>query len=149
MALFRPALLAASLALALAACSGSEPPAGAADVAEAPANNPGDPANSNPDPATTGDAATLDARLVELGWAGSAATTHAYAEACGASASQLDGHLAAQRAQAASMGSSASDFDRQFEQALPIAKQRVTIDDVAMSSNHRAETCQTMLASLP
>ena len=47
------------------------------------------------------------------------------------------------------MGSSASDFDRQFEQALPIAKQRVAIDDVAMSSNHRAETCQTMLASLP
>lgn len=149
MHLIRHTVLAAALAFGLIACSGSQSPTSAA--AQLPTHDVGASGDSarNPDPVTTADAATLEARLVELGWAGSAATTHAYAEACGASAAQLDLHLAAQRAQAANMGTSTAAFDQQFQQALPIATQRVLIDDMAMRADHRAETCRTVLASMP
>ena len=90
MSLFRPTLLAALVFAGLTACN--DPAAPSTEVA-APAPDATAPASAAEAPATgavpAGDAAALDARLVELGWAGAAATTHAYAQACGASAGQL------------------------------------------------------------
>jgi len=151
MSLFRPILLAAALALGLVACSGSESPTGDTAAAAPPAegaDTSGRRADRDDGAVPEGDAASLDARLVELGWAGAAATTHAYAEACGASAAQLETHLAAQRDQATAMGTDAAEFDRQFAKALPIATRRVEIDDVAMSDSYRADTCETTLSAL-
>ncbi|KGM56734.1 hypothetical protein N799_02265 [Lysobacter arseniciresistens ZS79] len=154
MSLFRPTLIAAALAVGLVACSGSEPPAETTGATPGPANDAAmagpaaDPVAGNDGAVPEGDAAELDARLVELGWAGAAATNHAYAEACGASAAELDAHLAAQREQATAMGTAAAEFDRQFEEALPVATRRVAIDDVAMSGGRRTDTCETVLASL-
>lgn len=150
MSLSRPTLLATVLAVGLAACSGSEPPADSTDAAQPPVNEAvSAPAGVATDPGSApGSAATLDARLVELGWAGAAATTHAYAEACGASEAELDAYLAAQREQAGAMGTDAAEFARQFAEALPIAARRVEIDDVAMSDRYRADTCETTLSTL-
>ena len=149
MSLFRPTLLAALVFAGLTACN--DPAAPSTEVA-APAPDATAPASPAETPATAavpaGDAAELDARLVELGWAGAAATTHAYAQACGASAGQLEAHKAAQRDQAIAMGSEAGEFDRQFAEALTVATRRVELDDVAMSDAYRAETCETTLASL-
>jgi hypothetical protein len=149
MSLFRPTLLAALVFAGLTACN--DPAAPSTEVA-APAPDSTAPASAAEAPATAavpaGDAAALDARLVELGWAGAAATTHAYAQACGASAGQLEAHKAAQRDQAIAMGSEAGEFDRQFAEALTVATRRVELDDVAMSDAYRAETCETTLASL-
>ena len=152
MSLFRPTLLAALVFAGLTACN--DPAAPSTEVA-APAPDATAPASAAETPATpataavpAGDAAALDARLVELGWAGAAATTHAYAQACGASAGQLEAHKAAQRDQAIAMGSEAGEFDRQFAEALTVATRRVELDDVAMSDAYRAETCETTLASL-
>ncbi|WP_078758007.1 hypothetical protein [Novilysobacter spongiicola] len=104
--------------------------------------------NESASAAPEGDAAALDAKLVDLGWAGAAATTHAYAAACGATETQLEAHLAAQSKQAEAMGTSTEEFERQLKEALPIAARRVEIDDVAMAAARRADTCESTLESL-
>lgn len=122
----------------------------------APAAADGTAAVTAPDPAPaqaggapgSGDAAELDTALVELGLGGAAATTHAYAQACGADAATLDAFRTVQAEQATSMGVDQAQFDSQFEQALPLASRRVAIDDESMAPANRADTCETVLATL-
>ena len=108
------------------------------DVAEA-ARDAGDPG---------AEARGIDQQLVDLGLPGAAATSYAYAQACDASQADLGAFRAAQRDQAESMGTDAAAFDAAFDTALPLANRRVAIDDVSMSSEHRAGTCESMLGAI-
>lgn len=150
MSLFRSKPLAAALmVVAVAACSpGEEPSSQLGDQAPLGETAPEPTMDESAPAAPEGDAAALDAKLVDLGWAGAAATTHAYAAACGATETQLEAHFAAQRKQAEAMGTSTEEFERQFEEGLPLATRRVAIDDVAMAPALRGDTCESILASL-
>ena len=108
------------------------------DVADA-ARDSGDPG---------AEARGIDQQLVDLGLPGAAATSYAYAQACDASQADLDAFRAAQRDQAESMGTDAAAFDAAFDTALPLANRRVAIDDVSMSSEHRAGTCESMRGAI-
>lgn len=99
-------------------------------------------------PSPTGAAAALDRQLIQLGWAGAAATTYAYAEACDADAAKLDAFRLSQREQAISMGSDAATFDARFPEALELARRRAEVDDKALAAPYRADTCRTMLGTL-
>ena len=152
MTLFRSTLLATALVGSLAACNQNETaPADsnvtdAANVAQAAVERANVVADTAP--AETGEAAELDVQLAALEWGGVAATTWSYAEACGAEEAKLARSKETQRAQVVQMGTDPATFDRQFEEALPLAVRRVGIDDVSMAASRRAGTCETVLAYL-
>ena len=155
MPLTRTLVLAVAVALATGALAGcndspSDTDAAAAEGAQGEVQaRTQDVAGAARDAGDPGaEARGIDQQLVDLGLPGAAATSYAYAQACDASQADLAAFRATQRDQAASMGTDAAAFDAAFDTALPLATRRVAIDDVSMSSEHRAGTCESMLGAI-
>lgn len=142
------ALLVAAVNIVASGCSKASDPPGAADEAMAQARDAMQQVAGQGAQAS-GDVAGIDAKLTELGLGAAAASMYVTARECGIGQAALDAYKVREReTYSQAMNYPASQFDADFEAAMPLLEKRRELDGSYMQGAKGAGTCDWVKSTM-